>query len=51
MRCKDWGWQQNDTVINGNTTHLDSSPLFLPLLDQFAVGITIASVEFLEYKF
>lgn len=32
-------------------TDLDSSAGFLPLLDQFAVGITIASVEFLEYKF
>ena len=32
-------------------TNLDWSAEFLPLRGQFAIGITIASVEFLEHKF
>lgn len=53
MGCKKWKWQLKrlDYSTTRNITNLDSSAEFLPLLGRFAVGITIASVEFLEYKF
>lgn len=53
VRCKEWEWQQNTTHHSDNViiTHLDSSPLSLPLLGQSAVGIVTASAECLEYKF